>query len=249
MFYIFAIVRYHMDYLFTEDNINYKDYKFGYSVNCILKSTDNIEEVFEKGFLPYTGNINNSKEVYYMARSIRINLNEYERLSENKRIIKNVKSKFNIKFELQEKKTFNHDKDFKDFCINYSRERFINEPLSSERLDLIIQRNNYNKIFKFSISNKPIGYVLTYLNNNIIHYWFSFYDINYLDDFAIGKFIMEKVIFYAKKNNMRYIYLGTCYGEKALYKVRDFKGIEYFDGVKWNNNIKNLKALCKNDKI
>ena len=60
---------------------------------------------------------------------------------------------------------------------------------------------------------------------------------------------MEKVIFYAKNNNMRYIYLGTCYGEKALYKVRDFKGNEYFDGVKWNNNIKNLKALCKNDKI
>ena len=48
---------------------------------------------------------------------------------------------------------------------------------------------------------------------------------------------------------MRYIYLGTCYGEKALYKVRDFKGIEYFDGVEWNNNIKSLKELCKNDKI
>ena len=60
---------------------------------------------------------------------------------------------------------------------------------------------------------------------------------------------MEKVIFYAKKNKMKFIYLGTCYGEKALYKVRDFKGIEYFDGVKWNNSIKTLKKLCKNDSI
>ena len=107
-----------MKTILSEGNIDYKNYKFGYTVNCVLEKTDNIEKVFSRGFLPYTGDINNSKEVYYMARSIRINLNHYERLSENKRIIKNVKSKFNIKFELQEKKTFNHDKDFKDFCIN-----------------------------------------------------------------------------------------------------------------------------------
>ena len=81
-----------MEYLYTEDNINYKDYKFGYTVNCVLNNSDNIEKVFSKGFLPYTGNINSSKEVYYMARSIRINLKDYERLSENKRIIKSVKS-------------------------------------------------------------------------------------------------------------------------------------------------------------
>tara|TARA_B100001175_G_C19337450_1_gene555679 strand:- start:101 stop:817 length:717 start_codon:yes stop_codon:yes gene_type:complete len=238
-----------MEYLFTEDSIRYKDYKFGYTVNCVLNNSDDIEKIFSKGFLPYTGNINSSKEVYYMARSIRINLKDYERLSENKRIIKSVKSKFNIKVKLIDKENFNHDNDFKKFCINYSKERFINEPLSLERLELIISRNNYNKVFKFSIEDLDIGYVILYHSKNIIHYWFSFYNIKYLKDFSIGKFIMEKVIFYAKKNKMKFIYLGTCYGEKALYKVRDFKGIEYFDGVKWNNSIKTLKKLCKNDSI
>ena len=76
-----------MEYLYTEDNINYKDYKFGYTVNCVLDNSDNIEKAFSMGFLPYTGNINASNEVYYMARSIRINLDDYERLSENKRLI------------------------------------------------------------------------------------------------------------------------------------------------------------------
>ena len=238
-----------MEYLYTEDKINYKDYKFGYTVNCVLNNSDDIDKVLSKGFLPYTGNANTSEEVYYMARSIRINLNNYERLSENKRIIKSVKSKFNINVELLDKEEFNHDKGFKKFCVNYSKERFINEPLSLERLDLIINRYNYNKIFKFSIDDLDVGYVLVYHSKNIMHYWFSFYDVNYLKDFSIGKFIMEKVIFYAKKNKMTFIYLGTCYGEKALYKVRDFKGIEYFDGIKWNNNIKTLKELCKNDSI
>ena len=61
--------------------------------------------------------------------------------------------------------------------------------------------------------------------------------------------MMEQIIYYAKKQNMKYVYLGTCYGEKALYKVRDFKGIEFFDGSKWNNQIIILKEMCKKDII
>ena len=33
-----------MEYLYTEDNINYKDYKFGYTVNCVLNKSDDIEK-------------------------------------------------------------------------------------------------------------------------------------------------------------------------------------------------------------
>ena len=39
-----------MEYLYTEDNINYKDYKFGYTVNCVLNNSDDIEKIFSKGF-------------------------------------------------------------------------------------------------------------------------------------------------------------------------------------------------------
>ena len=34
-----------MKYLFTEDSIKYKDYKFGYTVNCVLNNSDNIENL------------------------------------------------------------------------------------------------------------------------------------------------------------------------------------------------------------
>ena len=49
------------------------------------------------------------------------------------------------------------------------------------------------------------------------------------------------------RQNKKYIYLGTCYGEDSLYKVRDFKGIEYFDGNEWIDDIEKLKSLCKID--
>ena len=61
--------------------------------------------------------------------------------------------------------------------------------------------------------------------------------------------MMEQIIYHAKENNKKYVYLGTCYGEKSLYKVRDFKGIEFFDGSRWTDDINNLKSKCKNDII
>jgi len=70
-----------------------------------------------------------------------------------------------------------------------------------------------------------------------------------MKDFSLGKYIMEQVIYYAKSKKLKYVYLGTCYGNKALYKVRDFKGIEFYDGEIWNSNVKSLKEICKNDNI
>ena len=98
-----------MKFLFSESSIDYNNYKFGYSVNLVLNDYDSIESVYSQGFLPYTGNIKNKEEVYYLARSIRVDLNDYERLSENNRIVKNAKKKFNIKFESIDKTDFNHN--------------------------------------------------------------------------------------------------------------------------------------------
>ena len=61
--------------------------------------------------------------------------------------------------------------------------------------------------------------------------------------------MMEHLVYYAKEEQKKYIYLGTCYGKKALYKVRDFKGIEFYNGNEWINDLKILKNKCKSDPI
>jgi arginine-tRNA-protein transferase len=233
--------------ILKEDRVDYKNYKFGYTLNIVLEESDSLEEALNSGYLPYTGDINSYEETYYMARSIRINLNEYERLSENKRVIKKIKSSHSITVEEFNKNDFVHNNEFLKFSLKYSSERFSNEPLSDKRLQLIIKRDNYNKIFVFKSDKSDIGYVLTHSNPNIIHYWFAFYDTKYLKSAPIGKFMMEHIIHLAKKKNKEFVYLGTCYGEESLYKVRDFKGIEFFDGNRWENDIEKLKLLCKSD--
>ena len=81
----------------------------------------------------------------------------------------------------------------------------------------------------------------------MLHYWYSFFDVAYLKSHSLGKWMMWRTIHWAKENNLDYVYLGTCYKEKALYKVRDHKGVEFFDGVRWNEDVELLKYLCKKD--
>ena len=58
---------------------------------------------------------------------------------------------------------------------------------------------------------------------------------------------MMKTIEWAKQLQKKYVYLGTCYGTHSLYKARDFKGTEFFDGHGWNNDISLLKTWCKSE--
>ena len=57
--------------------------------------------------------------------------------------------------------------------------------------------------------------------------------------------MMLKSVIWAKENRKKYIYLGSCYEEKALYKT-EFKGVEFFNGFKWSDNIEELKDLIAN---
>jgi hypothetical protein len=54
--------------------------------------------------------------------------------------------------------------------------------------------------------------------------------------------MMLQAVIWAKENQKKYIYLGTCYEKTALYKT-EFKGVEYFNGFHWNNNLEELKDL------
>jgi len=74
-----------------------------------------------------------------------------------------------------------------------------------------------------------------------------FFDNSFRENAPIGKWIMWQSIKWAKNSGKQNIYLGTCYGTKSLYKARDFKGVEFFDGEIWNSNLKELKRRVKED--
>jgi len=229
----------------SESFVDYSTYTFNYATYCIKEDQNEIPEIYNKGFLPYSNNTELKYETYYLARSLRVDLDRFKDSSENRRVEKKIveiNPSFKVipisEFDIKEKKFF-------DFCLSYGKNRF-SEGLDPNRLKYILATKSISHIFEFKIENEIAGYVVTIIENGTLHYWFSFYDLNYYK-YSLGKHMMFNVIQWASKNDLKYVYLGTCYGEKSLYKVRDFKGLSFFDGNQWNNDMKLLKQKCKLD--
>jgi len=46
---------------------------------------------------------------------------------------------------------------------------------------------------------------------------------------------------------VKFLYLGTCYSQTALYKTQ-FAGAEFFNGFRWSDDLDELKFIIKRDK-
>lgn len=236
-----------MKIFLSESNVDYTTYTFNYTVYAVKESNQELSEIYDKGFLPYTGNTSLQKEVFYYARSLRVNLEKFDDTSENRRVNRMVEP-LNIEMNVIPKSEFNiHDSAFMQFCENYINERIGEDNMSIERWNYILSQETGTHLFEFKSDGKIMGYVLAALNDEMVHYWFAFFDTEYMRTHSLGKWMMWKVIRWAKENNLKYAYLGTAYKPAALYKIRDHKGLEFWDGSKWNTDVKILKEWCQND--
>jgi arginine-tRNA-protein transferase len=230
----------------SESFVDYSTYTFNYAIYCIKENQQEIPEIYDKGFLPYSNDTELQQETYYLARSLRVDLANFSDSSENRRVLKKIADQepdFKVipitEFAIDDKK-------FQDFCFHFASQRF-SEPLSHKRLQYILKNKSISHVFEFSMQQKVVGHVITIVENETLHYWFAFFELDF-QEYSLGKWMMFSVINWAKENNLQYVYLGTCYGEKSLYKVRDFKGLTFYDGNQWNSDMKLLKVKCKTDK-
>jgi len=229
----------------SESLVDYKTYTFNYAVYCRQDSPEETDEIYQNGFLPYSNNLSLTEPHYYLARSLRVNLKNFAPTSENRRLVKKI-AEIDPKIEVFAKADFNNDEYFQKFCLDYAAIRF-DGAMPPERFEYIYNWSLLSHIFVFKDKdNRILGYVFAVMTGKILHYWFSFYDLQY-SRLGLGKWMMFRVIQWAKENDLQEVYLGTCYGEKAMYKMRDFKGLSYFDGNTWQTDMKQLKQKCKTD--
>lgn len=235
-----------MKIFFSESKPEYKTYTFNYGIYCIKDDNSELTEIYDKGFLPYSGNIQLHSEVFYLARSLRVDLDRFVDSSENRRVDRKIEP-LHIKIELLDKsKVLEEDIEFESFCEKYIASR-IGEAMTPERLKYILAFTCGTHIFRFTRDQQIVGYVLAVISPEIVHYWFSFFDLELMKSHSLGKWMMWSVIRWAKEQNKQSVYLGTVYGDKALYKVRDHKGLSFFDGTHWNQDMDLLKSWCKSD--
>lgn len=234
-----------MKIFYSEGKPHYESYTFNYGVYCLKENNTELEDIYDAGFLPYSNNKNLNSEIFYLARSLRVNIASFSDTSENRRVNRKIEP-LGITIERYEKEELlRKDAKFLTFCHQYVSQRI--EAMSQERLAYVLKLSTGTHIFKFELESKPVGYVLAACTDKITHYWFSFFDTELMRTHSLGKWMMWAVMRWCKEHSFDYVYLGTAYGTKSLYKIRDHNGLEYFDGMGWNTDIKTLKSWCKQD--
>lgn len=236
-----------MKIFLSENTVDYTTYTFSYALYALKESQAELSALYDKGFLPYTGNAALEREVYYFARSLRVNLEKFDDTSENRRVNR-LAEPLEITMNVIPKEEFDtRNPGFMAFCEGYINERIGEDNMSMERWEYILRQETGTHLFEFRTTEKVMGYVLAAINEDMVHYWFAFFDTEYMRTHSLGKWMMWKVIRWAKENGRRYAYLGTAYKPAALYKIRDHKGLEFWDGTRWNDDVKILKEWCQTD--
>ena len=229
----------------SESLVDYSTYTFNYAIYCLKEKQQELPEIYAKGFLPYSNDPDLDQEVFYLARSLRVDLTRFTDSSENRRVNKKI-AEMEPSFEVVPAADFDmNNPSFLEFCKNFVNQRF-SEPVSEKRLAYIFNNQSISHLFRFHLNGTEVGYVISIVEKGSLHYWFSFFSLDF-QSYSLGKWMMYSVIRWAADHNLEHVYLGTCYGEKSLYKVRDFKGLEFFDGNQWNSDMKLLKQKCKAD--
>ncbi|EKD58109.1 MAG: hypothetical protein ACD_57C00027G0002 [uncultured bacterium] len=228
-----------MKYFYSEAKVDYSKYLFPYQVYLIKEDNDEVGHIYAKGFLP----VRSIKDLYYLARSSRVNLKNFELSSENRRVIGKIS---NLYFEVKDMGQFQpKHRDFK-LARKFVKDRFWGATLSSVGLKKIFSDlGNYNKVAVFAEKGKLMGFAALNATQEFVHYAHAFYDVGYREK-SLGMGMMTMVVDWAKNSRREYTYLGTCYGEKSLYKTQ-FKGFEFFDGVSWSADLAKLKYLNSKD--
>jgi arginyl-tRNA--protein-N-Asp/Glu arginylyltransferase len=231
-----------MKLLFSEAKADYAHYIFPYAVWAFPETGESAADLFKHGFLPSSRNLDR----FYLCRQVRVDLKEFALSSENRRILRKGNG---IRTTLLPKAEFEYTPARREFFKTYADIKFGKDVMSYQRLDLLFEGaiTSHVLLFTDSTSGQEVGTVTLYLeSNHLAYYYYAFYDLNYYNR-NLGMLMMTSAVAQFAELGFRYLYLGSCYLENALYKTQ-FAGAEFFNGVRWSDNLKELKYLIRRSK-
>lgn len=225
----------------SEFGHSYETYSFAYSVYLRREAGDTLSEIYEQGFLPYSGSKGIS-DIFYMARGTRADITNWEPTSENRRVLRMFDDRF-VK-TIKQVSEIRNDEVFFELCLSYFNLAH-GSVMPRERLELILDMGLVSSVLEYSKDGTPQAYLLLVEDETISHYWFSFYKHEYAKT-SLGMWLALDHIRELATSNKKYFYFGTCYAEKALYKT-NVEPLEFWNGERWIQDTPLLKSLCRSD--
>jgi arginyl-tRNA--protein-N-Asp/Glu arginylyltransferase len=231
-----------MKLLFSERNSDYENYQFPYAIWAVPEKGETPADIFDAGFLPSSRQLDR----FYLCRQVRVDLARFKPSSENRRIIRKGKS---IEVKLVPRSQFDYRPERREFFKTYADIKFGKDVMTFERLDALFAAPiiSHLLVFTDAETGKEVGAATLYVEGKeLAFYYYAFYDLNYYGR-NLGMYMMTSAAALFAETNVKYLYLGTCYSETALYKTQ-FAGAEFFNGFKWSDDLKELKFIITNDK-
>lgn len=231
-----------MKLLFSEQNSDYEHYQFPYAIWAVPESGETPSDIFNAGFLPSSRNLDR----FYLCRQVRVNLAKFQPSSENRRILRKGEG---IEVRLVPRDKYDYTPERRQFFKTYADIKFGKDIMSFERLDSLFASPIISHLLLFidAKTGAEVGTATMYLESKeLAFYYYAFYDLNYYAR-NLGMFMMTSAVELFSDCGVKFLYLGTCYSDNALYKTQ-FAGAEFFNGFRWSDDMDELKFIIKRDK-
>jgi hypothetical protein len=235
----------------SEFAVNYATYSFGYCQYAQLEHPDELDDVYALGYLPYSANPAQKDLLFYRARSLRVDLT-HQTLNKNGRYLeRQFDQQVPTHFEVVEKAVYllRFDPEVRYAqCEQFMKQRFEAAYLQRDRFDYILAQPCFNRVALFYSGECLLAIIFLCQGIVSLHYWFAFYEAESVARYSPGRYFMQKCVAWARSQGMRYVYLGTAYGEKSHYKFMSHaSGVEFWDGAIWNSDTELLKRRLTED--
>ena len=199
-------------------------------------------DLYKRGFLPYSADPS-VHNVFYMARSARIALKTFECSSENRRIGKRFDDTFSThSLSAREARA---DSRIREMFLNYFKLRHGKGVMPAGRFDALLASPLPLKVVLYEKGGALAAVALEVGDKIFGHFWFSAYDLSYAKQ-SLGMWLMLDAVRRAKAAGRVHYYIGTVYGEKALYKT-NLGPLEFWDGSAWSADLMHLKKLARTE--
>jgi arginyl-tRNA--protein-N-Asp/Glu arginylyltransferase len=197
-------------------------------------SDANISAMYDRGFV-FT---RIGKGVMHQTRSVRVDLSKFELSSENRRILKKVEG---LQPEGQALPLKDYHWSLGKLAKDFYDTKFGDGIFSAQKVKEILtsKESNFNSLLTFG----ELGYAICYINKDILHYSYPFYDLTKTEK-DMGLWMMTTAIRLAQETGLKYVYLGSLQRPGDTYKLQ-FAGLEWFDGERWNGDIERIKIILK----
>jgi len=198
-------------------------------------SEKNIEALYNDGYV-FTRLDHGTMQ---QTRSLRLDLNQFELTSENRRIIKKVPG-LEVETVRLPLDSTSYDYATGKIAKDFYAKKFGAGIMSAQKIKMMLtdsKQSNFNLLLKFN----QTGFAICHTTPSLIHYSYPFYDLSSAPK-DMGLAMMITTAEYAKKSGHQYLYLGSLQRPTDIYKLQ-FSGLEWFDGKVWNNNMSEAKKI------